>query len=151
MNGINPKPDLRLSVAIAILVAVSSCAEMTPAVRHEIYPPGFDIENGQPLNSRMQQLGVELQRLDLALASPEDEPVNLQQQVIGNLTEIERIAGFLQVSELASSHPSLSNDMDQFLADVRKARQDASANPPRYYMAGHITGKCINCHRANRQ
>ena len=140
------------AMSLALLaLAMSTCADMTPTVRHEIYPPGFDVESRQPLNSRMQQLGVALQQLDLTLASLEDQPVNLQQQVIGSLQEIERIAGFLQDSELSTNHPFLRDDMNEFLVDVRTARQAVSTSPPRYYMAGRITGKCINCHRANRQ
>lgn len=138
-------------VALAILVmAISACAEMTPTVEHEIYPLGFDVESGQPLNSRMQQLGVALQQLDLTLGSMEDQPANLQQLVITDLQEIERIAGFLQASDISTDHPFLRDDMDQFIDDVREARQGVSSSPPRYYMAGRITGKCINCHRANR-
>jgi len=138
-------------ILVLLATAISTCAEMTPTVRHEIYPPGFDIESGQPLNSRMQQLGVALQQLDLTLASQEDQPANLQQQVTTNLQEIERIAGFLQASDISTDHPFLRDDMGEFLADVRAARQAVSVSPPRYYMAGRITGKCINCHRANRQ
>ena len=134
-----------------LAMATSACAELTPTVSHEIYPPGFDVESGQPLNSRMQQLGVALQQLDLTLASRADQPANLQQQVIGNLREIERIADFLQAGDISTNHPFLREDMDDFLLDVREARQGVSASPPRYYLAGRITGKCINCHRANRQ
>jgi len=132
-------------------MTVTSCAELTPSVRHEIYPPGFDTAGGQPLNSRMQQLGVALQQLDLTLASQADQPANLQQQVITSLQDIERIAGFLQASDISTAHPFLRDDMDEFLVDVREARQAVSASPPRYYMAGRITGECINCHRINRQ
>jgi hypothetical protein len=141
----------RTIMVVTLALAISTCAEMTPSVQHEIYPPGFDIESGQPLNSRMQQLGIALQQLDLSLASRADQPANLQQQVIGSLQEIERIAGFLQAGDVSTSHPFLRDDMNEFLVDVRQARQAVSTNPPRYYMAGRITGKCINCHRANRQ
>jgi hypothetical protein len=136
---------------VTLAMAISACADMTPSVQHEIYPPGFDIDSGQPLNSRMQQLGLALQQLDLSLASLEDQPANLQQQVISSLQEIERIAGFLQAGDISTDHPFLRDDMNEFLGDVRQARQAVSMNPPRYYVAGRITGKCINCHRANRQ
>jgi hypothetical protein len=80
----------------------------------------------------------------------EDQPANLQQLVTTNLQEIERIAGFLQTSDISTDHPFLRDDMNEFLVDVREARQAVSSSPPRYYMAGRITGKCINCHRINR-
>lgn len=136
---------------VFMLTTLVACADIAPGVRHEIYPPGFDTGSGEPLNSRMQQLGVALQQLDLTLASLEDQPADLQQQVVGRLQEIERIAGFLQAGDISTDHPFLRDDMDEFLADVREARQAVSTNPPRYYTAGRITGKCINCHRANRQ
>ena len=149
MKEPNRNPLLAAGLTVIVL-ALAACSELTPTVRHEIYPAGFDSTSPAELNSRMLQLGNELQRLDLALASQEDDPPDLQQRVVGSLREIERIAGFLQSGEINTNHPFLRNDMSVFLGDVRAAQQSAASSPPRYYLAGRITGSCINCHRANR-
>lgn len=149
MKESNRSPLLGAGLAI-IVIASAACSELTPAVQYELYPAGFDSARDVELNSRMLQLGNELQRLDLALASQEDDPPDLQQQVVGSLREIERIAGFLQSGDINTNHPFLRDDMNEFLADVREASQSAASSPPRYYLAGRVTGSCINCHRANR-
>jgi len=112
--------------------------------------PPFDYADGDELRSRMHQLAWELQQLDLTLATQVDNSPTLRQEVVDNLSNIERIAGYLQSGDLSSRHTFLQNGMDRFLADVGKARIDATLGTPRYYMAGRISGSCVNCHNANR-
>lgn len=144
------KVATRLPAGIAVLLLVVACAGIAPPVRDELYPTDFSVDPGQELGSRMQQLGYELQQLDLALAAEHDEPPNLQQEVTGILREIERIADDVLDRDIPANHPFLLSDMSDFLADVRRARAAASESPPSYYMVGRLSGGCVNCHRSNR-
>jgi hypothetical protein len=114
------------------------------------YPSDFSNVDGLELESPMQQLGFKLQQLDLALAAEHDERPDLEQHVGDILLEIERIGGNIQAGDMLSDHPYLQDDMANFLNDVRQARLATSRNQPRYYLAGRISGGCVNCHRANR-
>lgn len=136
-----------LLAATALLAGCSASDQGFPAIAD---PPPFDYADGDELRSRMHQLAFELQQLDLALASRSDDSPNLQQDVRSSLNDIERIGGLLQSGDLASKHPFLQDDMDRFLDDVRRAQSDAESSQPRYYMAGRISGSCMNCHRSVR-
>lgn len=141
---------LRPLVLMMIVFPLAACSDFSGAFRQFTYPSDFNYSNRQELGSRMQQLGYELQQLDLALASEHDERPDLQQHVIGILLEIERIGGTVQAGDTGANHPFLQDDMASFLANVRQARIGTSLNPPRYYMAGRISGGCVNCHRVER-
>lgn len=141
---------LRSLVLGLIAFPLAACSDFSGAFRQFNYPSDFNYVNGQELSSRMQQLAYELQQLDLALAAEHDERPDLQQHVVGILLDIERIGGNLEASDTRSDHPFLQDDMDTFLADVRQARVGTSLNPPRYYMAGRVSGGCVNCHRVDR-
>ncbi|MBT4582884.1 MAG: hypothetical protein HOD07_12530, partial [Gammaproteobacteria bacterium] len=109
-----------------------------------------DYADGEELRSRMHQLAWELQQLDLALVTELDNNPAFQREVTDTLSNIERIAGYLQSGDISSRHTFLEDGMDRFLTDVRRARTDATLGSPRYYMAGRISGACVNCHNANR-
>ena len=143
-------PVIRNLVWAVVAVLLTSCGNMTASVRDEIYPTDFNVDDGEALSSRMRQLGYELQQLDLALASDYDGRTDVQQTVVSSLRQVERIAGLVRAADIPANHPFLEEDMTEFLANVREARSAAADNPPRYYMAGRISGGCVNCHRANR-
>ena len=150
MTDFHHRVFLRALVLVLVPFLLTACSDLSGAFGRFTYPSDFNYANGQELSSRMQQLAYELQQLDLALATEHDERPNLQQQVVGILLEIERIGGNLEASDTRSNHPFLQDDMDAFLADVRQARIGTSLNPPRYYMAGRVSGGCVNCHRIAR-
>lgn len=143
------KPFFRLPLLLVVLFAISACSNGAGGFPVVASPPDFDILDGEELRSGMHQLAFELQKLDLALLSEADGRPEFRQGVVTSLTNIERIGGLLGATDLSSKHPFLRNDMRKFLADVAKAREEASRSSTRYYMAGRIAASCINCHRAN--
>ena len=94
----------------------------------------------------MHQLAFELQQLDLAMLADDYRDGVFQQQVVVHLENIERLGGQLRQEDLATRHRWLLDDMTTFLGDVQRARRNAEANPPRYYLAGRVSGACVNCH-----
>ncbi len=98
----------------------------------------------------MEQMAFQLQLLDQALAENNVVRPAQQQQVLGSLGNIRRIASNLQAGEAGSSHPFLQDFMKEFVSDVEQARNTAALDPPSYYFAGRVAGGCVNCHRVNR-
>ncbi|MFM1895293.1 MAG: hypothetical protein RLZZ385_367 [Pseudomonadota bacterium] len=144
------KPLVRINLLLLALASLAACTSDTGAFPRIANPPPFDFVDGQELRSRMHQLAFELQELDLALAADTDGRPDFQQMIVGNLRDIERIASTLQEGDLSSRHTFLQDGMDNFLADVGRARRDAEQSTPRYYMAGRVSGACVNCHRSSR-
>jgi len=148
MIDLNLKTFAKPMLAIVALISISACSEFTGGSPQIASPPPFDYSDGEELRSRMHQLSYELQQLDLALMAEGDNRPTLQEQVGRNLENIERLGNLLQQGDLRAKHPFLQSNMRNFLADVSRARMDVTMNPPRYYMAGRISGACINCHRS---
>lgn len=133
--------------AVLSLLGCSSASDTFPQIAN---PPPFDYADGEELRSGMHQLAFELQRLDMSLAEAYVDQPSFQREIVEGIRNIERIAGYVRESDLSVRHPFLMGDMDRFLSDVRRARMDAERSVPRYYMAGRISGGCVNCHRENR-
>ena len=143
----NPRLLLQFNLITLSLLALAGCSSSGDSFPQIASPPPFDYVDGQELRSGMHQLAFELQELDLALAAEADSRPGLQQMIVSNLRDIERIGGSLRGGDLSTRHTFLRDGMTNFLADVSRARRDAEQNPPRYYMAGRVSGACTNCHR----
>lgn len=141
---------LRATLLFSTILAISGCADFAAAVRQVTYPPDFTYVTGQELRSRMDQMAFQLQLLDRALAENTAGRPPQQEQVLGTLQNIERVASSLQVGEAGSSHPFLQDFMVGFVSDVEQARNAAALDPPSYYLAGRVAGGCVNCHKVNR-
>lgn len=140
----------RQCTLLMLTLALVSCSDLAGTVRKVTYPPGFTYVSRDELDSRMHELAYELQQLDLALAPERDALSEQQQQVVGILRKMERIAGGIQAGEAGSNHPFLQNDMTSFLTILGQARASASMTPPQYFGAGRVSGSCTNCHVKNR-
>jgi hypothetical protein len=132
-------------------LGISGCSsDMAAAMRKVTYPPNFKYVSPDELRSSMQQLAYQLQQLDEALMPDIPQDTAQQQKVVGVLGKIERIGSKLQGGNAGASHPFLQDFMQDFLADVDRARSAASLAQPRYYLAGRVSGGCLNCHKINR-
>ncbi len=146
-----PAPVRYLSALLALTV-LSACSSSGggssfPGVAN---PPDFDYADGAELRSQMHQLAFELQQLDLALVGETSDSVtdrSTRDAIVNHLNDIERIGNDLREGDLSTSHTFLRNDMDSFLSTVSRARRAAEDNPPTYYMAGRVSGACVNCHQ----
>lgn len=140
----------QFTISFVALLALLGCSNNPDSFPQIASPPPFDYIDGQELRSNMHQLAFELQKLDLALMTETDDSPNFQREIVDSLENIERIGGFLLEGDFSTRHPFLQDGMTRFLADASRARADAARTPPRFYMAGRISGGCITCHRDNR-
>jgi len=136
-------------LALAAVLFLTGCTNSADSFPRVANPPEFDFADGDELRSGMHQLAFELQKLDLMLLSENDDLANDSQNVVTSLRNIERIAGTLREGDINSQHPFLRRDMDIFLADVARAREDAMRGQTSFYLAGRVSGSCVSCHRAN--
>lgn len=145
---------MKFTVGIFILLMsammLSACSSGSGAFPQIASPPPFDFADGEELRSGMHQLAFELQRLDAALMAQDVQDTFAQREVVTTLRNIERLAGDLSAGDMSSRHTFLRNDMESFLATVSRARMNAEANPARYYMAGRVSGACVNCHQISQ-
>lgn len=139
----------QLPFLMGVMLTMVACSSGTGGFPRVASPPAFDYADGDELRSGMHQLAFELQKLDLALMSEHDDRPEFRQGVVTSLTNIERIGEFLQDGDISTRHSFLRGGMQRFLADVSRARADASRSRPVYYMAGRVSGSCVSCHRAN--
>jgi hypothetical protein len=137
-------------VSVVVLMMLSGCADTAALIRQATYPPDFNYVSGEELRSSMEQLGYQLQRLDMALVPAEaGQPVE-RGEVLDVLSNIERIGANLRAGEGGSNHPFLEDHMSNFVVEVGRARIAALMTPPSYYLAGRVAGGCVSCHRVNR-
>lgn len=140
---------LSTAVVLAVLTACGSNGggDRFPGIAN---PPAFDYADGAELRSQMHRMAFELQQLDLALAAETSEREidrGRQDVIVNHLQDIERIGSELREGDMSTSHTFLRNDMASFLSTVSRARRAAEDNPPSYYMAGRVSGACVNCHQ----
>jgi outer membrane murein-binding lipoprotein Lpp len=140
-----------LSILFSCTLLVAGCSnEFSAAVRKVTYPPDFKYVTAKELRSNMEQLALQMQLLDLALKPENSDKETQQQQVLDALGKIQKIGVSLQAGDAGASHPFLQDMMTHFVDDIRRARTAASMEPPKYYLAGRVSGGCVNCHKANR-
>jgi hypothetical protein len=80
---------------------------------------------------------------------PQPRSETLQQQVILQLTEIDRVAKALGPADWPSNHPQVSRNIEEFRQDIEAARHAAELDPPNYFLAASVTQVCVKCHNAD--
>ncbi|MBT5186503.1 MAG: hypothetical protein HOM01_06835, partial [Kordiimonadaceae bacterium] len=80
-----------LVIATLFSLLLVSCNNTGGGFPQVADPPPFDYADGEDLRSRMHQLAFALQRLDNSLVTDYDERKPIQDNVVDNLQDIERI------------------------------------------------------------
>ncbi|MEQ8313334.1 MAG: hypothetical protein RL839_09240 [Gammaproteobacteria bacterium] len=149
MQKITIKPALRSILAVCASTLLIACNGTDSGFPQIADAPPFDLVDGEELRTNMHYLAFELQTLDRILMMGEVEDLADQDEIVTSLRNIERIADRLRDGDLTTRHRFLRDDMSTVLSIVRQARRGAEDNPPRYYMAGRVSGGCFSCHRNN--
>ncbi|MFT4937701.1 MAG: outer membrane murein-binding lipoprotein Lpp [Paraglaciecola sp.] len=140
-----------LSIFFSSILLLAGCSnDFSAAVRKVTYPPDFKYVTAKELRSNMEQLASQMQLLDSALKQDNSEKTAQQQQVVDALGEIQKIGVGLQAGDAGATHPFLQDMMVDFVDNIRRARNAASMEPPKYYLAGRVSGGCMNCHKVSR-
>ena len=134
---------------VPTLLAVScSQAKVGEAVRAVTYPPDFRYIPKESVDTAMWQMAAAVRDLDATLRDVTIGEPRKQQRILELLDQLASTSNRLEGGERPSNHPLLDRNAPRLTADIQAARIAASATPPRYSLAGAVSGACIYCHTA---
>lgn len=148
----------RALLILMVGTSLGSCA----SIRHVTYPPDFHYLDSQEVKSVMHEMACHLLQLQ-QLVVPDagimpDTPRRVPQDaVLAELDALERTAASLTGSSgtdvngkptrPATNHLLIDNHIDEFMAQIQRARWLVDNDPPDYYGVGQLAGNCLACHQ----
>lgn len=134
------------AVAVLLCAVAGGCADVGRAVRKVTYPPDFRYIPKDQVGSAMWQMATAVRKLDVVLRDETLAEPAKQQRVIALLDRIRVTSDRLDGGPRETNHPLLDHKVPRLAADIQAARIAASGTPPRYSLAGSVSGACIYCH-----
>jgi hypothetical protein len=116
-------------------------------LRRHTYPPSFRYIPQPELRSAMWLLGKQSLELSRILRSVPDGASPPQSQVVLLLADMQITVEDLGAGEWPTNHPELGQGLQALAEDIRAARAAADRDPPKYFLAGSVSGACLYCHR----
>jgi len=133
-------------VAALVVGAAGGCSDVGRTIRKVTYPPDFRYIPKDEVNSAMWQMAAAVRELDATLRDETLAEPARQQRVLAVLDRMQTTSDGLDKGALDTNHPLLDHKVPHLAADIQAARVAASASPPRYSLAGSVSGACIYCH-----
>jgi len=134
------------ATALLAVAGVWGCAGASRAVRKVTYPPDFRYIPNDQVDSAMWQMAAAVRELDSTLRDEALPEPDKQQRVLSVLDRMQVTSDRLDSGARDTNHPLLDHKVPRLSADIQAARIAASASPPRYALAGSVSGACIYCH-----
>jgi hypothetical protein len=119
-------------------------------VRKVTYPPDFVYLNRSDVTGYMKRMSGDIWRIDDILSSSETVLPYQREKIITQLEDMQSVADKLGAGTVNTNHPFIDQNIDAFKRDVRLALQDVKSEPPAYYRAGRLSGRCLACHRLRK-
>jgi uncharacterized membrane protein YccC len=140
--------SLVVSAAAAVLIAagVGGCTDVGRTVRKVTYPPDFRYVPKDQVDSAMWQMAAAVRELDATLRDDALAEPAKQQRILSLLDRMQTTSDRLDSGARDTNHPLLDRKVPRLSADIQVARIAASDSPPRYALAGSVSGACIYCH-----
>jgi hypothetical protein len=126
-----------------IVASMVACAQ----IRKLTYPPDFTYLEQSEVESLMRQMGEGIARLDQLIAEASKSDVAQQQQIIAELSELEKIATRLSGGHTQTNQIVINDHIEQFITDLGTAKMFAKISPPNYNKAEQIGSSCHECHQ----
>jgi hypothetical protein len=138
---------LKTAGIFASLLIASACQNgVLDTVRKVTYPPDFNYISEQELSSTMQTFAWYTTLLDNYLRDPSRVSRDQLLESIRILEKMEKLSLKLGTETLTSNHDFVSFNIDAFRNSIIEARKGLQQSPPNYYLAGAVSGYCLNCH-----
>jgi hypothetical protein len=133
------------SLFLIACVLAAGCADMAQWMRRRTYPPDFRYLSRSEVRSTMGELAYHTRELNRLMHASEN-PREQRAEVVAELRAMERVAEGLNQSGWPSNHPLIDMNLQNFLRDIRFARESVEREPPNFLLAGSLTGACVYCH-----
>lgn len=130
--------------------AIVVCASLVAGcavVRKATYPPDFEYLEPSRIKNAMTRLSADIWRIEDILATSETVLPYEREEIITILDGMDGTAKQLGAGTTITNHPFIDQNIDSFQRDVRLALEDVKKEPPIYYRAGRLSGRCLACHR----
>lgn len=134
-------------------IAAAVCAALVAgcsAVRKVTYPPDFVYLNRSDVTGYMKRMSADIWRIDDILGGSETVLPYQREKIISDLKDMQSVADKLGAGTVETNHPFIDQNIDAFKHDVNLALQDVEGDPPTYYRAGRLSGRCLACHRLRK-
>jgi hypothetical protein len=131
---------LHLILAFAVL---GGCSATPPDTRQGeiVYLQSDEIR------TLMQKMAVMLFNLELIVENPPtDDPLELQNAVVEQLGEIEKVAVKLGAGPKRTNHYLIDSGIDRVVDEIQRAQQAALAEPSDFGPSLDIIQQCKRCH-----
>ena len=129
---------------IAIMSIMAGCAD----VRKLTYSEDFTYVENREVKSLMRKMEKGVKRLADILTTTSANDKMLQQSIISELSDLERIAARLSAGHTQTNQLFISDHIEQFSADLGTARMFVKATPPDYSRVEDIVTNCQECHKS---
>lgn len=138
---------MKLSVVKCCVLSLFTLLMACSAVRKVTYPPDFVYIDPSEVRHAMAKLSVDIWRINDILAESETVLPYEREEIISILDDMENVARDLGAGTVQTNHPFIDANIDSFKRDVQLALQEVKEEPPGYYRAGRLSGRCLACHR----
>ncbi len=143
---------LAISVVTICPLTLATCGYrdgISRNLRRVTYPSDFNYVTNEQISPPMLKMGRELHALNELLRGRNDasDPEALRAQALQHLGAIDVAARALENQARGeSNHPGLESNLARLRSDVLSAEQEIKQDPPRYFLAGSVSGACLYCH-----
>jgi len=142
-----PFKALKSVLIVTALALISGCQNgVLENVRKVTYPPDFNYISEDKLTNTMQSFAWYTTLLDNSLRDTASVTREQRLSAIQILGKMETLSMKLGTESMTSNHAIVSFNIDAFRSSIIEARDGLKQSPPNYYLAGRLSGYCVNCH-----
>lgn len=129
--------------AFVVIASIAGCAQ----IRQLTYPADFTYLEKKEVETLMQKMRTGIGRLDQLVTEASTSDVAQQQNIINELSSLERIATRLSGGHKQTNQIVINDHIEQFISDIGTAKMFASTVPPNYNKTRNISNSCQQCHQ----
>ena len=133
----------RLFVGSLLLSVVFACS----SIRKVTYAPNFVYLDKSEVKGTMHGFAANIIKIDNILEKNKKVSKKQREEIIASLQSIQSGAEIIGADRgQMSNHMKIGENITEFRNAVEQAKKMAQRNPPNYYYAGQISGRCMACH-----
>lgn len=139
-----PLLSARSILYCTLLPLLAGCADTD--VKMHTYPADMVYIEDSEVEDAMLRLSQYIWSINDIFDSQEHIAGYNRERIVELLKNMEREAEDLGAGARQTNHLLIDRNIEEFRADVERARQAVETDPPNYYLAGRLSGSCLACH-----